>query len=203
MKTIVVIDDHAFIRAGIVEALSKSEYSVIGQAASKSEGLALLNSVSPDFCIVDLNLGDGLGSDLISEIKGKLMKTKFIVLTMDDEESSLLQAKLSGADAYILKSTPIDALIKSLTALEKSNSAFQTAGKIATKRTVRSFDLTKRELDILQLLGAGSTASAMGQQLFLTEATIKTHLSAIYRKLNASNRSQALSIAFENNLVQK
>lgn len=203
MKTIVVIDDHAFIRAGIVDALSKSKYSVIGQAASKSEGLALLNSVSPDFCIVDLNLGDGLGSDLISEIKGKLMKTKFIVLTMDDEESSLLQAKLSGADAYILKSTPIDALIKSLTALEKSNSAFQTAGKIATKRTVRSFDLTKRELDILQLLGAGSTASAMGEQLFLTEATIKTHLSAIYRKLNASNRSQALSIAFENNLVQK
>ena len=203
MKTIVVIDDHAFIRAGIVDALSKSKYSVIGQAASKSEGLALLNSVSPDFCIVDLNLGDGLGSDLISEIKSKHMKTKFIVLTMDDEESSLLQAKLSGADAYILKSTPIDALIKSLTALEKSNSAFQTAGKIATKRTVRSFDLTKRELDILQLLGAGSTASAMGQQLFLTEATIKTHLSAIYRKLNASNRSQALSIAFENNLVQK
>ena len=203
MKTIVVIDDHAFIRAGIVDALSKSKYSVIGQAASKSEGLALLNSVSPDFCIVDLNLGDGLGSDLISEIKGKHMKTKFIVLTMDDEESSLLQAKLSGADAYILKSTPIDALIKSLTALEKSNSAFQTAGKIATKRTVRSFDLTKRELDILQLLGAGSTASAMGEQLFLTEATIKTHLSAIYRKLNASNRSQALSIAFENNLVQK
>ena len=203
MKTIVVIDDHAFIRAGIVDALSKSKYSVIGQAASKSEGLALLNSVSPDFCIVDLNLGDGLGSDLISEIKSKHMKTKFIVLTMDDEESSLLQAKLSGADAYILKSTPIDALIKSLTALEKSNSAFQTAGKIATKRTVRSFDLTKRELDILQLLGAGSTASAMGEQLFLTEATIKTHLSAIYRKLNASNRSQALSIAFENNLVQK
>jgi DNA-binding NarL/FixJ family response regulator len=203
MKTIVVIDDHAFIRAGIVDALSKSKYSVIGQAASKSEGLALLNSVSPDFCIVDLNLGDGLGSDLISEIKGKHMKTKFIVLTMDDEESSLLQAKLSGADAYILKSTPIDALIKSLTALEKSNPAFQTAGKIAPKKTVKSFDLTKRELDILQLLGAGSTASAMGEQLFLTEATIKTHLSAIYRKLNASNRSQALSIAFENNLVQK
>jgi two-component system, NarL family, response regulator DevR len=203
MKTIVVIDDHAFIRAGIADALSKSDYSVIGQAASKSEGLALLNSVSPDFCIVDLNLGDGLGSDLISEIKSKHMKTKFIVLTMDDEESSLQQAKLSGADAYILKSTPIDALIKSLAALERSNPVFHTAGKIVPKKILKHFELTKRELEILQLLGAGSTASEMGQQLFLTEATVKTHLSAIYRKLNASNRSQALSIAFENNLVQQ
>jgi two-component system response regulator DevR len=203
MKTIVVIDDHAFIRAGIADALPKSEYLIIGQAASKSEGLALLNSVSPDFCIVDLNLGDGLGSDLISEVKSKHLKTKFIILTMDDEERSLQQGKLSGADAYILKSTPIDSLIKSLKELAKNNSVFQTAGKIAPKKILKSFELTKRELEILQLLGAGITASAMGQQLFLTEATIKTHLSAIYRKLNASNRTQALSIAFENNLVQQ
>jgi two-component system response regulator DevR len=203
MKTIVVIDDHAFIRAGIVDALPRSEYSMIGQAASKSEGLALLNSVSPDFCIVDLNLGDGLGSDLISEVKSKHLKTKFIVLTMDDEERSLQQAKSSGADAYILKSTPIDTLIRSLKELAKNNSVFQTAGKIAPKKILKSFGLTKREVEILQLLGAGITASAMGQQLFLTEATIKTHLSAIYRKLNASNRTQALSIAFENNLVQQ
>lgn len=203
MKTIVVIDDHAFIRAGIVDALQKSQYLIIGQAASKSEGLALLNSVSPDFCIVDLNLGDGLGSDLISEVKSRHLKTKFIVLTMDDEERSLQQAKLSGADAYILKSTPIDTLIKSLTELAKTNPVFQAAGKIAPKKILKSFELTKRELEILQLLGAGNTASAMGQQLFLSEATIKTHLSAIYRKLNASNRSQALSIAFENNLVQQ
>jgi DNA-binding NarL/FixJ family response regulator len=122
---------------------------------------------------------------------------------MDDEERSLQQARLSGADAYILKSTPIDTLIKSLTELAKNNPIFQTAGKIAPKKILKSFELTKRELEILQLLGAGITASAMGQQLFLTEATIKTHLSAIYRKLNASNRTQALSIAFENNLVQQ
>jgi len=131
------------------------------------------------------------------------MKTKFIILTMDDEESSLQQAKSSGTDAYILKSTPIDTLIKSLKELAKNNSVFQTAGKIAPKKILKSFELTKRELEILQLLGAGITASAMGQQLFLTEATIKTHLSAIYRKLNASNRTQALSIAFENKLVQQ
>jgi DNA-binding NarL/FixJ family response regulator len=144
-----------------------------------------------------------LGSDLISEVKSKHLKTKFIILTMDDEERSLQQARLSGADAYILKSTPIDTLIKSLKELAKNNPIFQTAGKIAPKKILKSFELTKRELEILQLLGAGITASAMGQQLFLTEATIKTHLSAIYRKLNASNRTQALSIAFENNLVQQ
>lgn len=203
MKSVVIIDDHAFIRAGITDALPKSAYCVIGQAASKSEGLALLNSVSPDFCIVDMNLGDGLGSDLISEIKDKHMSTRFVVLTMDDEDYSLQQAKLSGADAYILKSTPIDSLIKSLIELDKSNPGFQTIGKILPRKITKTFELTTRELEILQLLGDGTTASAMGQRLFLTEATIKTHLSAIYRKLNASNRTQALSIAFENNLIQQ
>ncbi len=203
MKSVVLIDDHAFIRAGIFDALPKSEYEVIGQAASKSEALALLNSLSPDFCIVDLNLGDGLGSDLIAELKRRDLKTKFIVLTMDDDDLTLQRAKLSGADAYILKSTPIDTLINCLSELSKSNSVFQIAGRIMPKKILKSFELTKREIEILQLLGSGVTASVMGQRLFLTEATIKTHLSAIYRKLDASNRSQALSIALENNLIKK
>ncbi len=203
MKSVVVIDDHTFIRAGITDALPKSEYSVIGQAASKSEGLALLNSLSPDFCIVDLNLGDGLGSDLICELKKRDLPTKFIVLTMDDDDLTLQKAKTSGADAYILKSTPIDTLINCLSELSKTTSGFQIAGRIMPRKISKNFELTKREIEILQLLGAGITAAVMGQRLFLTEATIKTHLSAIYRKLGASNRSQALSIAFENNLIQK
>lgn len=203
MKTVVIVDDHAFIRSGIAQALSKADYSIIAQAASKSEALAVLNNLAPDFCIIDLNLGDGSGSDLILEVKGLLPKTKFVILTMDDESQSLEFAKASGADAYILKSAPIDTLLNTLIELGKEPTKFRVVGKILPKRVVTNFDLTPRENQILQSLGDGSTAAAMGARLFLTEATIKTHLAAIYRKLNASNRTQALSIAFENNLIKQ
>ena len=203
MKTVVIVDDHALIRSGIAQALSKADYSIIAQAASKSEALAVLNNLAPDFCIIDLNLGDGSGSDLILEVKGLLPKTKFVILTMDDESQSLEFAKASGADAYILKSAPIDTLLNTLIELSKEPAKFRVVGKILPKRAVINFDLTPRENQILQSLGDGSTAAAMGARLFLTEATIKTHLAAIYRKLNASNRTQALSIAFENNLIKQ
>ena len=203
MKTVVIVDDHALIRSGIAQALSKADYSIIAQAASKSEALAVLNNLAPDFCIIDLNLGDGSGSDLILEVKGLLPKTKFVILTMDDESQSLEFAKASGADAYILKSAPIDTLLNTLVELGKEAAKFRVVGKILPQPAVISFDLTPRENQILQSLGDGSTAAAMGARLFLTEATIKTHLAAIYRKLNASNRTQALSIAFENDLIKQ
>lgn len=203
MKTVVIVDDHALIRAGIAQALSSADYKIIGQAASKSEALAVLNTLSPNFCIVDLNLGDGLGSDLIAEVKDLLPATKFVILTMDDENQSLELAKASGADAYILKSAPIDTLLSTLIEISQDFAKFKIVGKVLPKPTVINFDLTPRENQILQTLGDGSTAAVMGAKLFLTEATIKTHLAAIYRKLNASNRTQALSIAIENNLIQQ
>jgi DNA-binding NarL/FixJ family response regulator len=203
MKTVVIVDDHALIRSGIAQALSKADYSIIGQAASKAEALAVLNNTSPDFCIVDLNLGDGLGSDLIAEVRHLLPKTKFVILTMDDDNQSLELAKASGADSFILKSAPIDSLLNTLIELSKNPAKFRVVGKVLPKPIVINFDLTPRENQILQSLGDGSTAAAMGAKLFLTEATIKTHLSAIYRKLNASNRTQALSIAIENNLIKQ
>jgi DNA-binding NarL/FixJ family response regulator len=203
MKTVVIVDDHALIRSGIAQALSKADNSIIGQAASKAEALAVLNNTSPDFCIVDLNLGDGLGSDLIAEVRHLLPKTKFVILTMDDENQSLELAKASGADSFILKSAPIDSLLNTLIELSKNPAKFRVVGKVLPKPIVINFDLTPRENQILQSLGDGSTAAAMGDKLFLTEATIKTHLAAIYRKLNASNRTQALSIAIEYNLIKQ
>ena len=122
---------------------------------------------------------------------------------MDDENQSLELAKASGADSFILKSAPIDSLLNTLIELSKNPTKFRVVGKVLPKPIVINFDLTPRENQILQSLGDGSTAAAMGAKLFLTEATIKTHLAAIYRKLNASNRTQALSIAIENNLIKQ
>ena len=201
MTDVVVIDDHAFIREGLINALKKSGFAVIAEAASKAEARALLTKITPEICVIDLNLGDGSGLDVISEFKLKKKKIIFVVLTMDDDEANLAEAKKSGAAAYILKSEPATELIEVLKKIMENQGKFQLAGKIKKAAPKKRFDLTDKELQVLQLLGSGATASVMGKQLFLTEATIKTHLAAIYRKLSASNRAQALQIAISNNLI--
>lgn len=201
MIKVVVIDDHALIRSGLISALTNAGFEVVAEAASKRESLAVLNKNTPDFCIIDLNLGDGSGLDVIKEIRSKTSKTKFVVLTMDDDENNLAVAKDHGASAYILKSEPASELITVLKNISGNNENFLISGKLKKSSTINNFDLTEREKEVLQLLGSGATASVMGKQLFLTEATIKTHLAAIYRKLSASNRAQALSIAIANKLI--
>jgi len=198
---VVVVDDHALIRSGLIAALTNAGFKVVAEAASKAESLAVLNKITPDFCIIDLNLGDGSGLDVIREFEGKSTKTKYVVLTMDDDEKNLAEAKSYGAIAYILKSEPANELIAVLKNIKNGKERFQIAGKLRKNAAGIDFGLTDKEKEVLQLLGSGATASVMGKQLFLTEATIKTHLAAIYRKLSASNRAQALSIAITNNLI--
>jgi DNA-binding NarL/FixJ family response regulator len=201
MIDVVVVDDHALIRSGLIAALTDAGFNVIAEAASKAEALAVLNQIKPDFCIIDLNLGDGSGLEVIRELSIKTDKTNYVVLTMDDDETKLAAAKSSGASAYILKSEPATELIEVLRNISDGREKFQIAGRIKKVAPSKDFDLTEKEKQVLQLLGSGATASVMGKQLFLTEATIKTHLAAIYRKLSASNRAQALSIAISNNLI--
>jgi DNA-binding NarL/FixJ family response regulator len=201
MKTVVLVDDHSLIRSGLSQALIGTDYQVIGEAASKSEALAVLNNKAPDICILDLNLGDGNGLDVISALNKAAKIIKFVVLTMDDDEDNLNLAKESGAAAYVLKSSPVSELLEVLSILEKSTKQFQVIGEINRTTKQKDYRLTNRELDVLNLLGEGLTATTMGRKLFLSETTVKTHLAAIYRKLGAANRSQALKIAIENKLI--
>jgi DNA-binding NarL/FixJ family response regulator len=201
VKNVIIIDDHALIRFGLTDALTSAGFNVIAEAASKSEALAILNNLTPDFCIVDLNLGDGNGAELIKMMSSKTLQTKYIVLTMNDDQFNLEIAKSSGASAYVLKSSPINELIEVLNSISDDNQRFRLVGNINKSVSTKDFGLTAKELEVLQLLGSGATAAVMGKQLFLTEATIKTHLAAIYRKLDAANRAQALSIAISNNLI--
>jgi len=203
MNNVIIIDDHALIRSGLTDALTSAGFNVIAEAASKSEALAVLNKLTPDFCIVDLNLGDGNGVEIIRAMKSKTLQTKYVVLTMNDDQDNLDIAKSSGASAYVLKSSPINELIDVLKSISEGIELFKVVGKVNKSIPSKDFGLTAKELEVLQLLGTGATASIMGKQLFLTEATVKTHLAAIYRKLSASNRAQALSIAITNKLINE
>jgi DNA-binding NarL/FixJ family response regulator len=196
-----IIDDHSLIRSGVSNALANTEFKVVAEAASVKEGAAVINSYKPDICLVDINLGTGNGINLIKQSIATGIESKFVVLTMHDDSETLELAKQAGAAAYVTKSVPIEQLIQVLSAVSESKTFIKRGEiKVVPKR---DFGLTAREVEVLSLLPSGATALAIAGVLFLTEATVKTHLAAIYRKLNAANRAQAVSIGIENNLIPK
>lgn len=198
-----MVDDHPLIRKGLSQALNKDEISVVGEASSLSEGVALLNSTTPDICIVDLNLGSASGIELIKVGMVQNPNCAFVVLTMEDDFDTLITAKAAGARAYITKGSSVENLIEVVKTVLTDRKDFIKLGSFKDGAKRKDFGLTERELEVLQLLSSGATASAMGSILFLSEATIKSHLAAIYRKLEAANRAQAVSIAISEKLILK
>lgn len=203
MIKVVLVDDHPLIRKGLSQALNKDEISVVGEASSLSEGVALLNSTTPDICIVDLNLGSASGIELIKVGMVQNPNCAFVVLTMEDDLDTLITAKAAGARAYITKGSSVENLIEVVKTVLTDRKDFIKLGSFKDGAKRKDFGLTERELEVLQLLSSGATASAMGSILFLSEATIKSHLAAIYRKLEAANRAQAVSIAISEKLILK
>jgi DNA-binding NarL/FixJ family response regulator len=198
---ILIVDDHELIRSGLANLLTQHKYDVVAEAATSSQASALINTHKPEIVLVDINLGSSSGIDLINEMKKSGSMSKFVVLTMQDDNQTLESAKEAGAIAFITKSAPTDSLLEILQAITTGSDKFLKAGKINQIKPSKDFDLTARELEVLALLPTGATANAIGAVLFLTEATIKTHLANIYRKLAANNRAQAVSIAIENKLI--
>jgi len=198
---VLLVDDHALIRSGVAAAIAQKNFEVVAEASSVSQGLAMLNTHKPEITLIDINLGSGSGIDLIKQAKKDGASSKFVVLTMHDDNQTLELAKAAGAVAFITKSAPTDRLLEVVQSVAAGVDRFLKAGEINTLPERRDFDLTPRELEVLSLLPSGATANAIGGLLFLTEATIKTHLANLYRKLGAANRAQAVSIGIENKLI--
>ena len=198
---VLLVDDHALIRSGVATALAQKNFEVVAEASSVSQGLAMLNTHKPEITLIDINLGGGSGIDLIKQAKKDGTSSKFVVLTMHDDNQTLELAKAAGAVAFITKSAPTDRLLEVVQSVAAGVDRFLKAGEINTLPERKDFDLTPRELEVLSLLPSGATANAIGAVLFLTEATIKTHLANLYRKLGAANRAQAVSVGIENKLI--
>jgi DNA-binding NarL/FixJ family response regulator len=198
---ILLVDDHALIRAGLANLLTQNNHEVVAEASTSSQASALINTHKPEIVLVDINLGTSSGIDLIKEMKKSGAASKFAVLTMHDDTQTLESAKDAGAIAFVTKSAPTESLLEILQTIATGTDKFLKAGKINQITVAKDFELTPRELEVLTLLPTGATANAIGALLFLTEATVKTHLASIYRKLAANNRAQAVSIAIENKLI--
>jgi len=187
---VLIVDDHELIRNGLIQAIRGAGHNIVGEAATIAEAKAQLLFTKPEIVIVDVNLPDGSGLDLITPL------AKFIVLTLGDDPASLQTAHERGAAAYVLKGEPISHLLSVMSQLEDSTYHF-AAPAVPRNR----FDLTQRELDVLQILQTGWSAKEMAAHLFLAEATVKSHMASIYRKLDVKNRTQAIVIALAHHLI--
>jgi DNA-binding NarL/FixJ family response regulator len=193
---VLVIDDHPLIRAGLIRAITDAGMVVCGEAANRAEAFAQIAHKNPDALIIDLHLPDGSGLDLVRWARERSKTIALITLTMSDEDSHLIAAMREGASAYILKSAPlsdvISALVRALSApLSFTSSAMQ---EVIKNREI-SFELTPRELEILKSLTLNGTLATLAATLFISEATLKTHASSIYRKLQVSGRLGAVNKA--------
>lgn len=199
---ILIVDDHPSVRAGVRRAVEGAGMRCCGEAASRDEAAAQIAFHNPDGVVLDLNLPDGSGLDLISWIREHSQTMAIVMLTMSDEDSHLLAAMKSGASAYVKKSVPLSQLIASLKAALAQPNNFSAPGMASIISTSKlTFDLTPRELSVLKAISLDGANKDLARSLYISEATFKTHLASIYSKMGVSSRFSAINKARNFNLL--
>ena len=202
---VLIADDHPLMLQGIRRALEASEdIEVVGEARSGEEVLALVKRRNPDLVLIDLHMPGLSGLDCVAEISRCSPEVKTVVISASDDRASIDSALLAGASAYILKSVEPDGhsvgAAPGVFRLRLSHPIRGSAPKGPASHCGPT-RLTPREGTILRAVAAGLTTRAISEDLWLSEHTVKFHLTNIYRKLGVSNRSGAVRYAFENDLA--
>ena len=202
--SVLVIDDHESVRAGIKVALSRAGHICVGEASSVSEARAQIAHTNPQVIVVDLSLPDGNGLEIVRWARSISNRIGIVVLTLNPAQDFLLTVMKSGASAFVEKSAPLVELISAIEHSQVAPLSFSAQGITrAMKKDHDANALTMRELQVLEKLSDGLSAGDIGLELFITEATVKTHLASIYRKLDSKNRIQAIIAAKKIGLLIK
>ena len=199
---ILIVDDHPSVRSGVRRVVEGAGMRCCGEAASRDEAVAQIALHNPDGVILDLNLPDGTGLDVISWIREHSQTMAIVMLTISDEDSYLLAAMKAGASAYVKKSAPLSQIVASLKAALAQPNNFSAPGLASIIATTKiRFDLTPRELSVLKAISLEGTNKDLARSLYISEATFKTHLASIYTKLGVSSRFSAINKARNLNLL--
>jgi DNA-binding NarL/FixJ family response regulator len=194
--SVLVIDDHESVRAGIKAALSRAGHICVGEAGSISEARAQIAHTNPQIIVVDLSLPDGNGLEIVQWARSISQRIGIVVLTLNPAQEFLLTVMKSGASSFVEKSAPLAELISAIEHSFIAPLSFSAQGiSRVMKKDHEANALTTREIQVLEKLSDGLSASSIGLELFITEATVKTHLASIYRKLDSKNRIQAIIAA--------
>jgi two-component system NarL family response regulator len=200
---ILIADDHTVVREGLVSLVKrKSDMVVLAEASNGREAVDLWKQHRPDVTLLDLRMPEMDGVSAIKEIRELDPNAHIVVLTTYDGDEDIYRAIKAGAKAYLLKDTARDALVDCVRKVHAGETYLPAplAAKLAER--VSGDALSRREVEVLQRMGAGKSNKEIGAELFISEGTVKSHVKSIFTKLDVVSRTEALATATRRGLIQ-
>lgn len=207
---VVIVDDHSMVREGLKQLLElEGEVQVIGEAGDGIECLKLLETTVPQVLLLDINMPNMNGLEVLERLTEDKVDVKIIILTVHDEIEFLLKAVDIGINGYLLKESDSSELKKAISHVIKGETYIQPSmiPLLNSKMVERNHErvkidlLTRRELEVLKLLSVGLYNKEIGKKLDISERTVKNHISSIFKKIEVTDRTQAAVFAIRNNLI--
>ncbi|MFD8639971.1 response regulator [Streptomyces zaomyceticus] len=204
---LLLADDHPVVRAGLRAVLdTEPDFSVVGEAATAERAVELAAAGGVDVVLMDLQFGSGMhGSEATAAITAAPGGPKVLVLTTYDTDADILAAVEAGASGYLLKDAPPEELAAAVRTAAAGQSALApaVAHRLMDRMRTPAEALTKRELEVLQLVGEGLSNQQISKVLFLSQATVKSHLVHIFAKLGVDSRTAAVAAATARRLIRR
>jgi DNA-binding NarL/FixJ family response regulator len=208
---LLVVDDHALFRRGLVGLLEEMPgFQVVGQASDGQQALPMIERTHPDIVLLDLNMPVMDGIATLRALKERKLPVRVMMLTISQDDTDLLDAIRTGADGYLLKNTEPDDLRKAILRVAEGQGALSPEVTAPVLRALARYPLetpvpllSDRELEVLECMVDGLTTQQMAVRLFISENTVKTHVRHIFEKLEVSNRAEAVGKAMQMGLVKR
>lgn len=205
MIRVFLVDDHTIVRTGIAGMLADAPgMVVVGEASNGTEALCLIPSLDPHVVLMDLRMPGMDGPATIAHLRASGDVRGILVLTTYDTDTDIVRAIESGANGYLLKDTSRDELIRAIMAVDRGESWLtpSVAARLMNQMRTPSGDaLSERELDVLRLVAKGQSNKEIAGAIHISQATVKTHLIHIFRKLEVNDRTAAVTVAIERGII--
>jgi DNA-binding NarL/FixJ family response regulator len=202
---LLIVDDHPVVRNGLSGMFAASEeFEVVGEAGTGAEAVAGAQSLHPDVILMDLRMPEMDGVSAITRLAAAGSRSRVLVLTTYDTDTDVLSAIEAGATGYLLKDSPSAELFRAVRAAARGEAVLSPSVATRVVGQVRSSapePISQRELEVLEMVARGASNREAAARLFISEATVKTHLMHIYAKLGVNDRAAAVGEAYDRGLL--
>ncbi|WP_329597302.1 response regulator transcription factor [Streptomyces pseudovenezuelae] len=206
--SVLIVDDHPVVRDGLRGMFESAPgFTVLGEASNGVEAVERAAALDPDVILMDLRMPGGGGVDAIRELTRVRARAKVLVLTTYDTDSDTLPAIEAGATGYLLKDAPRDELCTAVRAAAEGRTVLSPAvasrlvSAVRSPRAPANEPLSAREREVLALVAQGMSNREIARELFISEATVKTHLTHLYAKLGVNDRAAAVATAYRRGIL--
>lgn len=203
---VLIADDHPVVRAGLRDMLSaQPDLDVVAEAVNGAEAVSLVDRLRPRVVLMDLRMPEVDGVTAIARIKGEHPEVQVLVVTTYDSDADILPAVEVGATGYLLKDAPREELFQAIRAAAQGKPVLTSSVAARLMERMRNPNveaLTSREIEVLKLVARGANNRQIAGQLYITEATVKSHLIRIYGKLGVEDRTSAVTKALEQGILR-